>query len=311
MESFLAQKTDFRYEVIVHDDASADNSAEIIREFAGKYPEIIKPIFQTENCYIRGKNPTVEYMLPKVSGEYIAFCEGDDYWTSPQKLCMQTEWLDAHRDYSACVHNTSMLIGETGKFADYNTKYTEDRDIAFGDVVYGVGGVFHYSSILLRSELMKELPEFYLESFRHHVGDHPTAILCAMNGKIRYFNEKMSVYRVNSTPFSWTSKMLDNRYVVNRLKGAVGMYEALLPAVSGEQAALTEKAFLNYQWELYQAEGKYAEMKKPPLDKIHRQKSFKQRVWVDFKQFFPGIFCAYMKLTGKEAGLPQKFIREK
>ena len=86
LEGFVRQKTNFRYEVLVHDDASTDNTPAIIREYAQKYPDIIKPIFQTENQYSKGVKILPEIIHPKSSGRYIAFCEGDDYWCDENKL---------------------------------------------------------------------------------------------------------------------------------------------------------------------------------------------------------------------------------
>ena len=79
LQGFVNQKTDFSYEVFVHDDASTDNSKSIIEKYAQEYPEIIKPIYQQENMYSKGIDIFATFILPKMSGEYIAICEGDDY----------------------------------------------------------------------------------------------------------------------------------------------------------------------------------------------------------------------------------------
>lgn len=84
LEGFVMQKTNFRFEAIVHDDASTDGTAAIIKEYAEKYPDVIKPILERENQYSKG---TLGKIMDEASkGKYIAFCEGDDYWTDPLKL---------------------------------------------------------------------------------------------------------------------------------------------------------------------------------------------------------------------------------
>jgi len=100
IEGFLMQETTFRVEVLIHDDASNDGTAEIVKEYASKYPQLIKATCQIENQY--KKNPkTAKYIKPPASrGKYIAKCEGDDYWTDPLKLQVQVEFLEAHPDYS-------------------------------------------------------------------------------------------------------------------------------------------------------------------------------------------------------------------
>lgn len=108
LEGIVTQQTNFPFEVIVHDDASSDRTPDIIKEYQKKYPHLIKPIFQTENQWFKGVNPISTYIFPHVSGEYIAFCEGDDYWTDPSKLQKQVDFMDHHPDYTFCSHDVHM-----------------------------------------------------------------------------------------------------------------------------------------------------------------------------------------------------------
>ena len=96
LEGFVSQKTSFPFEVIVHDDASTDGTDLIIKEFQSRYPEIIKPVFQKENQYSQGVSIAQAFLYPLVHGEYVALCEGDDYWTDPLKLQKQVEALESH-----------------------------------------------------------------------------------------------------------------------------------------------------------------------------------------------------------------------
>ena len=91
LDGFLMQKTNFLYEVIVHDDASTDRTPSIIREYAEKYPHIIVPILQKENQFSKGVWITNDLLLPMAKGKYIAMCEGDYFWTDPNKLQMQAD----------------------------------------------------------------------------------------------------------------------------------------------------------------------------------------------------------------------------
>ena len=129
LDSFLNQKTDFPFEVLVNDDASTDSTGDIIREYAAKYPDVIRPFYQKENLYSRRINLYDVVFFPACRGEYIAVCEGDDYWNDPEKLQLQVNWLDTHPEYSACVHNS------IGHFADQPDKVLfaqdGDRDIPF------------------------------------------------------------------------------------------------------------------------------------------------------------------------------------
>jgi glycosyltransferase involved in cell wall biosynthesis len=100
LDGFLLQKTNFNFEVLIHDDASTDGTQDIIKAYQAKYPNIIKPIFQTENQYSKGVKPFIKYLSPASQGKYIALCEGDDYWTDPLKLQKQVDYMESH---SECV----------------------------------------------------------------------------------------------------------------------------------------------------------------------------------------------------------------
>jgi len=245
-------------------------------------------------------------LMPKAKGKYVTICEGDDYWSDPDKLQIQVNWLENNPEYSACVHNTVILDCENDSETAYNSDYTGDRDLVLEDVIYGVGKVYHTSSIMCRAEFFKNMPDFFYISSSHHVGDHPRAIWFAINGKIRYMNKFMSVYRAFSAPTSWSLRMRDIRFVENRLVGATEMYRALLKHVSDSDAVLVNKALLKYEWELLQAIGDYGKMKKPPYDALFKEAPFAQRMWISFKQYFPGLYYTYMKLQGRESEIPTK-----
>ena len=124
LDGFLAQKTNFPYEVLVCDDASTDSTADILREYAEKYPDIIRPFYQKENLYSRRINVYDTVFFPAARGEYIALCEGDDYWNDPEKLQRQVDWLDAHPEYSACVHNS------IGHFTDIPARFSRGANLS-------------------------------------------------------------------------------------------------------------------------------------------------------------------------------------
>ncbi len=105
LNGFLMQETDFSYEIILHDDASVDGTTEIVRSYSESYPNIIIPIIQIENQYSKGIKP-ISVTLPLARGKYIAFCEGDDYWTDEKKIQIQASFLEANNHISVCGHNS-------------------------------------------------------------------------------------------------------------------------------------------------------------------------------------------------------------
>ena len=107
LEGFVSQQAPFRFEVLVHDDASTDGTADIIREYQARYPELIFPVFQTENQYSRGVPVSLRFLAPRIRGRYVALCEGDDFWRDPHKLAKQVAALEAHPEVDICGHATS------------------------------------------------------------------------------------------------------------------------------------------------------------------------------------------------------------
>lgn len=111
IESFLAQKTEFKFEIIIHDDASTDGTQEIIKDYQNQYPDIIKVIYQEKNQYSQGINP-INAIYAMTKSKFIAFCEGDDYWDDPQKLQTQVNFLINNPDYVATFHKSSTIDKE-------------------------------------------------------------------------------------------------------------------------------------------------------------------------------------------------------
>lgn len=112
-DGFVMQKTNFKFEVLVHDDASTDKSAEIIIEYTNKYPDIFKPIIQKENQYSKGVDIWKIYQFPRVKGKYVAFCEGDDYWIDPLKLQKQVTAIESDSK-NTMVYTAFSTVDETG-----------------------------------------------------------------------------------------------------------------------------------------------------------------------------------------------------
>jgi glycosyltransferase involved in cell wall biosynthesis len=103
LDGFLIQNCNFPVEILIHEDCSTDKTAAIIKEYQKKYPGIIKSVFQKENQYSKGIKPFTQVLYPRAKGKYIAFCEGDDYWTDPSKLQKQVVFLEENPDYALCV----------------------------------------------------------------------------------------------------------------------------------------------------------------------------------------------------------------
>ena len=138
LDHLLAQKTNFGFEIVIHDDASTDGTKEILQEYARRYPEIIFPWYQTENQYSRGKlGLASRYNYPRCRGRYIAICEGDDYWPDANKLQRQVDFLESHEAYVLTYHGFS-VVDENNHVIDASPLPKRDqRDASKEDLIMG------------------------------------------------------------------------------------------------------------------------------------------------------------------------------
>ena len=190
LDGFVMQRTNFKFEAIVHDDVSTDGSAAIIREYAEKYPDIIKPIYETENQYSKKDGSLDRIMREACNGKYIAICEGDDYWIDPLKLQKQVDFLDANPEYSMCFHNAFYLMYESREVCIFCQKYRSDIDISAVDAISN--WTAPTASMPYRSQLYQEYPTELVEIYS---GDYSLFLIMFARGKVRYMDHIMSVYR--------------------------------------------------------------------------------------------------------------------
>ena len=194
LDGFVMQQTNFPFEAIVHDDASTDGSAEIIKEYAAKYPEIIKPILQTENQYSKKDGSIRRVMDAHTRGKYVAYCEGDDYWTDPLKLQKQVDFLEAHPECSLCCHAV--------KFVSFNGLDNPLRNKCLSEGIYKHGDIaIATGSAVVRSHCAKSAPVH--PGLR--VGDDVLWLSCATQGSFYYMNDEMGVYRLHAGSWSVTA----------------------------------------------------------------------------------------------------------
>lgn len=193
IKSFLSQKVSFKYEILIHDDASTDKTAEIIREYEKKYPDIIKPIYQAENQYSKGIKVSLTNEK-RASGKYIAICEGDDYWTDVYKLQKQVDYMEANPGCTLCFHNAE-IINDKGIQSKKRLISNKIKSKAFTAGELATLGFIPTASKLYRRTSFQNPPEWYQHTI---VGDYPNQLIVASHGYAYYIDSVMSAYRSGS-----------------------------------------------------------------------------------------------------------------
>ena len=199
IESVLMQNTDFGYEILIGEDDSSDNTRQICKEYAAKYPDEIRLFLNDRKnvIYIEGQPPgltNIVNLLKKASGKYIAICEGDDYWTDPHKLQKQVDFLEKNSDYVITTH-LIQVVNDAGGNVSLNicpgvgksTFY--QRDCLFGTQ-------FHANTWVFKRNALFPLPQLLDKKI---VGADDVLITHVLRqGKGYFFNKKMSCYRLHS-----------------------------------------------------------------------------------------------------------------
>lgn len=210
LDSILSQRVNFRFEIVIGDDASTDGTQEIIRKYAKKYPDIIHAVLHTENV---GISKNVESIRPFYHGKYIAPMEGDDYWVDSLKLQRQVDFLESHPEYSAIAAKV-ILIDENGnkldKAVDGRLYFTgEEYTIKeFGE--YKMAG--QINTMLYRSFFSEMSPQMCKNYDSYYaMGDRKVNLMLLQKGNIYCENIVTTAYRYHRN--SWTNA--EREYCMN------------------------------------------------------------------------------------------------
>lgn len=218
IKSFLMQETNFKYEILIHDDASTDKTADIIKKYQKQYPKIIKPILREENQFSKNiRRLDYRNNYSRAKGKYIAVCEGDDYWIDPYKLQKQVNYMEEHQSCTLCTHAVRRVDANNEKDLGIIRPWDSNKKINVEEFILGGGMFIGTNSIFFPKKAIENPPKWYFEA---PVGDYPLQVLLSSQGYAYYIDEVMSEYRVN-VQGSWTNR------VYYSLEGRINHFEKI------------------------------------------------------------------------------------
>lgn len=194
LDGFISQKTNFPIEILVMDDASTDGTADIIREYEKKYPEIIKPIYHTVNQWSRGLGP-VRQNRDRAIGKYVAMCEGDDYWIDEYKLQKQVDYMEAHPDCSFCFTNGYLCYGNNEPTEKKLIPWAKTAIVKKKSYIYDAGEVELLGSIPTCSFMWRNGLSMLPVSDNAFQGDALLKISMTSHGYAYFIDEPLVIYR--------------------------------------------------------------------------------------------------------------------
>ena len=294
LNSLVNQKTEFDYEILIHDDCSTDNSKIIIDEFYKKYPNKVVPIYEKENQYSKGVKINRDILIPKMRGKYFCFCEGDDYWIDQNKLQKQYEFLESHPDYKLCIHN-SIAVDKMGKKLYKITPLLDGGDLKCEDFIKNGGGFVSTNSIFSYSYLAKNIPNY----FDCLTVDYVWQIYLSSIGKNYCFKEYMSAYRVESEG-SWTSRMLSNINELIKFKNKViNVLKLINDETQHKYDEVIKKTIISQKFSILELKRDYKSMKKEPYREIYNNKTLKIKIKYFLDEHFPKLYNKIKQIRSK------------
>jgi glycosyltransferase involved in cell wall biosynthesis len=247
LEGAIMQKTNFDFEIIIGDDASSDDNALIIREYANEYPSLIKAFLHSKNLgpieprELGGKN-NVGFLFGQSKSEYIALCEGDDFWTDPFKLQKQVDFLDQNPAYAMCHHQLEVIYEDHSPSHLFNPK-NQPEISKIDDLLADNSWFLGTASTVFRNVFIQGMPDWWWETAS---GDLGIFIEVARHGKIKFFQETMGVYRKHRGGMTNIHTPQNRFFLKNRME----MFRHLKEYLGSEYDKILTKTILKYENEL-------------------------------------------------------------
>ena len=292
IDSFLMQKVDFDYEIIIGEDCSTDRTKAIIENYVKAYPNKITLITSDYNVGCLENMNRIERIS---EGKYIAVCEGDDYWTDPKKLQIQIDYMEANPNCSLTFHG-SKYINEDGKFiGQFQRSYEESKVCPINDVIMLGGSFIPTASMVYRHELFKKLPDSMKDAI---VGDYPKQMLLASRGTVYYFDRTMCAYRYMHAG-SWTLEQVELEKGVSNINGIIQILGNFDQETNGKYTQFVEEAKKEHRFEIAYMANNLKLMRGKGYINIWRKKKLIYKIKTIFKCKLPNIYNRLQRIKNK------------
>ena len=289
INSFLSQKTNFDFEIIIHDDASTDGTINILKKYKKKYSDKIILMLEKENQYSKCANSVLVKVLDKAKGKYIALCDGDDFWCDDNKLQKQVDYMDLHKNISLCSHNTE-IINENNEKIDLINSYLEG--IVTIENFLSNNSSMHTSSMLFRKKDVLKLPNYYYEAT---VGDLPLKLHLLSKGNCYHFNNVMSCYRSNAIN-SWSVAQKNNDIVKHKnFEMEIQVYNSFNKETKYVYDDLIKNKILYRSFCYFKDKNDLNEIKKEKYAKYYKKLSLNEKIKLQLKNS-KVIYKFYLKI---------------
>lgn len=289
VKSVLAQKTTVNFNIFIHDDCSNDGTSEIIEKLKENYPEKISILKQESRKFlVDGFNQMLfKYVIPFINSDFVAYCDGDDYWIDEYKLQKQYDFMISHPEYSLCFHSAYQLRNNN----DISSKWFlgKDGDLNLSDIIYGGPGVpIATSSLFIKADVYKEFP---LWRQKFPVEDVPMFIIAAIRGKIHRMKNIMCVYRQFSAG-SWSAQNNESNKIIQHLKEMKEAYLFFNKETIGQYDNLVNNQLKFYDFRIALLKKEFAVVFLKANRKFFKKLKFKERISLVLQYKHPKLYKA-------------------
>lgn len=295
---FIKQECEFDYEIIIHDDASTDNTAEIVKKYEREYSNLIRGIYQTENQHSKGIR-TLEIALKEAQGKYVALCEGDDYWNDSRKLAIQVDFLENNPAYSACVHSGYLAYEDGTIKRKMFRAFSTEKDVSTEEILEK--WLFPTASIVYRRKCRPVYDLGYGPNLPY--GDFALMVYLSCKGNIHYFDRPMCVYRTMSKSSISLQRIRNKGLAQRRDERFIALLNAIDKTLNFEYHAIIEKHIKQREFDAYLSSNNWLKMKQIEYRDCYRKLKKVTKIKVYFLYNNPlimePIFRVIYKLKNK------------